>query len=286
MAVLSLAHFTIIDADPLTLIDVAAAAGFQAVGLRIVPPPGAPAITQVIGDAALQREIVTRLRDTGMTVLDTEAIWLTPETDVQALQAALDTSAALGARYIIVCGNDPDRGRAVTNFGRLCDMSHRAGIRVMLEFMPYTQLRSLEEAYGLLQEAMPADAGILVDALHLSRSGGRPDDLAAYDPALFDVAHLCDAARDPPPSGDLRTEARGARLYPGEGALWLEDFVRAFSPLTAFAIEAPSLRHAASPPAARAHLAAAASRALLARCGSSMSYPAFEPSGPRAGNGV
>lgn len=285
MAVLSLAHFTVIDADPLTLIDVAAAASFQAVGLRIVPPPGAQAITQVIGDAALQREIITRLRDTGVTVLDTEAIWLMPETDVLALQAALDTSAALGARYIIVCSNDPDRGRALTNFGQLCDMSHRAGIRVMLEFMPYTQIRSLEEACGLLQEVKPTDAGILVDALHLSRSGGRPSDLAAYDPALFNIAHLCDAAHDSPPFGDLRMEARSARLYPGEGALWLEDFVRAFSPLTAFAIEAPSLRHAALPPSARAKLAAEASRALLASCGPETSCIS-RPDSSYIGNGA
>lgn len=150
MAGLSLAHFSVIDADPLTLIDVAAAAGFQSIGMRIVPPPGAPAITRVVGDTALQRDIVGRLGDTGMTLLDTEAIWLLPKTDIITLEPALDTSAALGARYIIVCSDDPDHNRALANFARLCDMAHRVGVRVMLEFMPYTQIRHLAEAYDFL----------------------------------------------------------------------------------------------------------------------------------------
>jgi sugar phosphate isomerase/epimerase len=174
MPLLSLAHFTVIDADPLTLIDVGAAAGFDAVGLRIVLPPGAPPIAPVVGDPAMQRRIKARLAATGMKILDTEALWLLPETDVSALAPVLDTTAELGAAHFIVCSNDPDRARALDNLARLCEAANFRGVRVMFEFLPYTEVRSLPEAHALLEEIKPANAGILVDAVHLSRSGGSP----------------------------------------------------------------------------------------------------------------
>jgi sugar phosphate isomerase/epimerase len=267
MPVLSLAHFTVIDADPIGVIDAGAAAGFDAVGLRIVPPPGAPPIVPVIGDYALQRQIKERLAATGLRILDTEAIWLLPEADASDLVPVLDTSVELGASYLIVCSNDPEHARAVENFARFCEASNKRGLRVMLEFLPYTKIRSLAEAYAFLTEAKPVNAGILVDAVHLSRSGGTPADVAEYDPGLFNMVHLCDVPLQPPSFENLRAEARGGRLYPGEGGLWLEDFVRAFPIDTAFAIEAPSARHAGLSPIERARSAANASRALIARAG-------------------
>ncbi len=104
---------------------------------------------------------------------------------------------------------------------------------------------------------------MLVDALHLSRSGGSPADLAQYDPALFSYMHLCDAPAIPPGPDGVRPEAREGRLYPGEGGLWLADFIRAFPRDTPIAIEAPSARRAGLPPAERASLAAAGTRQLL-----------------------
>jgi sugar phosphate isomerase/epimerase len=119
------------------------------------------------------------------------------------------------------------------------------------------------EAHRLLTDVAPANAGILVDALHLSRSGGSPADLANYDPSLFSYMHLCDAPGTPPPPDGLRAEARGERLYPGDGELWLSAFVAAFPPGTPAAIEAPTKRHAAASPLDRARLAGAACRHLL-----------------------
>jgi len=79
----------------------------------------------------------------------------------------------------------------------------------MLEFLPYSQIRSLAEAVAMLGDVSPANAGVLVDALHLSRSGGSPADLAQYDPALFSYMHLCDAPAIPPTPEGVRSESRG-----------------------------------------------------------------------------
>jgi sugar phosphate isomerase/epimerase len=263
---LSLAHFTVMDADPVALVQVSAAAGFDAVGLRIMPPFPTDRIVPVVGDVPLQRRVRAAMRDTGVGILDVEAFWIFPDTDVMAWRPALDLAAELGVRHVLTVGNDPDRGRLAANFARFCEEAAARGLRVMLEFIPYSALRSLPDAAGLLAEVQPADAGILVDAIHLSRSGGHPADLAGYDPGLFTYAHLCDVPAILPPPGGERDEARGGRLYPGEGGLWLDAFVAAFPPGTPVAIEAPNAaRAAALSPGERARKAAEATRRLLRR---------------------
>jgi sugar phosphate isomerase/epimerase len=266
---LSLAHFTVMDADPVALVEAGAAGGFDAIGMRIVPPFRTDVIVPVVGDAALQRRIRDRLRETGLSILDVEAVWFHPETEVAALLPALDCAADLGARYVLTVGNDPDRARMADRFGAFCEASAARGLRVMLEFIPYSALRNLRDAADFLADVAPRDAGILVDALHLSRSGGTPADIAAYDPALFSYAHLCDAPAAPPPPDAIRAEARGGRLFPGEGGLPLDAFVAAFPPATPMVIEAPGSAHAALPPPDRARLAAEAARALFRRTGGS-----------------
>jgi sugar phosphate isomerase/epimerase len=254
MPLLSLAHFTVVEADPITLIEAAQAGGYDAIGLRIVPPFPTDRVFPVIGDPNLVRSIKRRLMETGIRVLDVEAIWLTAQSDVATLEPALDIAVELGAGYVIVSGNDPDRERLAGSFSRLCAAANLREVRVMLEFNPYSRVRSLAQAVALLADVEPANAGVLVDALHLSRSGGSPADLAQYDPALFSYMHLCDAPAIPPGPDGVR---------PGEGGLWLADFIRAFPQDTPIAIEAPSAHRAGLPAAERASLAASGTRQLL-----------------------
>jgi sugar phosphate isomerase/epimerase len=260
---LSLAHLTVLPATPLELIDAAESAGFDAVGLRICPPLPGDIITPVVGDIALQRAIKQRLSQTGISIMDVEAFWLMPDTSIAGLMPSFETAAELGARNILVVGNDPDRNRLIDRFGAFCKACAAFGLRPMLEFIPYSQIRSLADAHDVLTASGAANAGVLVDALHLSRSGGSPADIQHYPSGLFSYAHLCDAPARLPAADEIRGEARGGRLYPGEGGLWLEDFVAAFPQDTPLAIEAPSARHAHLLAAGRAELAARLTRQLL-----------------------
>src|SRR5262245_15664340 len=262
---LSLAHLTVLDADPVTLIESAAAAGFDAVGLRIVPPLPTDSIVPVVGDLSLQRQIKARMRGTGVSIFDVEAVWLMPHTNVAALLPALDLAGDLGARYLLTVGHDPDRSRLRDNFADLCEAAEARGVRVMLEFIPYAQCASLAEAHRLLLAASASNAGLLVDALHLSRSKASPADIKGYDPGLFSYMHLCDAPLQAPAAAELRHEARGGRLYPGEGELPLEAFIAAFPSGAPIAIEAPCLALSPLPAKQRASLAMAATRRLLAK---------------------
>ena len=263
MPKLSLAHLTVLAAKPLELIEIAEQAGFDAVGLRIVAPLPGDTITPVVGDIPLQREIKRRLSLSDVSILGIEAVWLMPDSSVDALKPALEVGAELGAQNLLIVGNDPDRGRLIDRFGALCTACAMFGLRPMLEFIPYSQIKSLAEAHDMLTAAKAADAGLLVDALHLSRSGGSPADILHYPPSLFSYAHLCDAVAVPPPADGLRKEARGEKLYPGEGGLWLQDFVMAFPKNTPLEIEAPAARHAHLSLSGQAELAARLTRDLL-----------------------
>ncbi|WP_158926304.1 sugar phosphate isomerase/epimerase [Acidisphaera sp. S103] len=260
---LSLAHLTVLDAHPLELIDAALAGGFDALGLRIVAPMPTDTIVPVIGDEPLIRSIEERLDATGRRIFDIEAVWLMPHTDVAALEPALALGSRLGAKHLLVVGNDPDDGRLAANFSQLCDLAGGYGIGVALEPIPYVQLATPSQGLALLEKTRKPNAKLLIDALHLYRSGANPADLAAIDPSLFPYIHLCDATATPPPPEGLRPEGRGGRFYPGEGELPLARFLRAFPANIPIGIEAPCARYAHLSVLERARICGAATRALL-----------------------
>jgi sugar phosphate isomerase/epimerase len=244
MRPVSLAHLTLPDATPLELIDAAAAAGFSHVGLRIVPPVPDAARPSIVGDVRTERAIGQRLSDTGVKLLDVEVFWLGPQTRVQDWKAALALGAGLGARYLVVICDDPDRSRAIDSFAELCALAAEFGLKPALEFIPYTHVARLADALQIVRSAGAANAGLLVDLLHLSRSGGSPADLGSIAPELIHLAHVCDAPAGVPPTADaLRREARGGRLYPGEGALPVREFLAALPAGVPIAIEAPNPRY-------------------------------------------
>lgn len=262
---LSLAHLTVLNADPVELIEIGARAGFDSVGLRVAPPLPSDTIIPVVGDLPLQRRIKKQLGDAGISLFDVEAFWLMPGNELARMRQAIEVGAELGASYVLVVGNDPDRSRLMDNFIELCGYCREFGLRPMLEFIPYSHIRSLPEAYDFVRASGDTNAGLLVDALHLSRSGGKPEDLAAYPNDLFSYMHMCDAPLPPPTGDEVRVEARGRRLYPGEGDLPLADFVRGFGKGVPVSIEAPNARHAQLSLVEQAKLAADATKKLLAQ---------------------
>jgi sugar phosphate isomerase/epimerase len=264
MEQLSLAHLTVLDATPLQLIDAAAAGRFDFVGLRLVPPSPADSFVPVVGDKDLVRDIQQRLDETGIRILDAETFWLSPQIRIRDLVPAFETAAQLAARYLLVCGNDPDESRLIANFAALCEAARPLGLKAMLEFIPFCQTRTLAAALRVVGAAGQPNAGVLVDALHVMRSGGAPDDLRGVDPVLLDYWQMCDAPATPPADGDLRTEARTRRSYPGEGELPIAAMLDVLPSDIPIAVEAPCARDAHLPVVERGRRCGQASRAFLA----------------------
>ncbi|APG95223.1 sugar phosphate isomerase/epimerase (plasmid) [Sinorhizobium americanum] len=262
---LSLAHLTVLDASPLELIDAAAAGGFDAAGLRIIPPMATDKIAEVIGNEPLIRQIIARMGATGISIWDIEAVWLTPDADIVSLIPALALGERLGAKHLLVVGHDPDFSRLTENFATLCEACARFGLEVALEIMSYVELRSLRQATRLLETARQDNAHLLIDTLHFFRSGARLSDLQDVDPSLIKYIHLSDAPLSSPPRDSLRAEGRGGRSYPGEGEFPLVELLNALPATIPIAVEAPNQKLAQLTVRERSQLAADATRRLIAK---------------------
>jgi len=266
--VLSLAALTALELSPPELVSTAAAAGYTHVGLRLIAATPTEPQHAMIGDTPMVRETRARLDATGVLALDVEIFRLRPDTDVaRDAQGIVETGARLGAKHLLVAGNDPDEARLTDNFAALCDLAMRYGIAAHLEFIPWTDAKDLAQAARIVERAGKANGGILVDAFHLSRSRSRIDDIARLPASCFRYAQLCDAPAAIPPTMDaIVAEARAERRFPGEGELDLVALVRALPRGIPLSLEVPTLELAKSVPALdRARRALAGARHVLAQ---------------------
>ena len=263
---LSLAHLSVLDATPPELVTVAAAAGFRKVGIRIsaTPSVGVPPY-DMLGDTPLLRETLTRLADTGVSVLDVEFLRFEPEQPQAIPEGFLEAAALLGAQYVLVMSAEPVEARTIERFCDLCERAQRYGLQVCLEFAIYTGVRTLAAAARIVQASGCMNASVLVDALHFNRSGGLPSDIASVEASLFKYAQICDATTViPTEPSDLIREARTGRLLPGEGALPLRDLVVALPSAIPLSVEAPVRATAGLSALERAQRAYRSMRGLLA----------------------
>jgi len=264
---LSLAHLTVLDLTPPELVSVAAAAGFRSIGIRLTATPsvGVPPY-DILHEGPMLRETLSRLSDTGISVLDTEFLRFEPEHPVGIPEGFLEVSARLGAKNVLVMSAEPDEARTIERFCELCDRAAAYGLQVCLEFAIYTGVRTLAHAADVVAKAKRPNASVLIDALHFSRSGGWPAHVAQVDPALLRYAQICDASLDMPGPTDtpaLIREARTGRLLPGEAVLPLSELIAALPADAPLAIEAPCRATAELPALERAKRAHRALGALV-----------------------
>lgn len=238
--VLGLAHLTALELSPPALVAEAARAGFASVGLRVVPATtGGPAYPTRVGTEA-HRALKQILAVEGVRVSDIEFIQLTPEIDVQAFAGVFEAAADLGAMSVTVSGDDRDHARLTAHFAELCDLALAFGLRVDLEFMRWRAIGALPQALAIVQQAGKSNGAILVDALHLTRSGGKAANLISIPDEWLRAAQICDAGADVPSTeATIIAEAREGRLPPGEGALPLGDLLEALPADTSLSVEMP-----------------------------------------------
>ena len=262
MVALSLAHLTVLDVAPPALFDLAARAGYQNVGIRILPAvPGA--VSYPLGRLTVI-EWRRRMADAGVGVHDVEFIPLTPEVHVGDYAQTLALAAELGAKRLNVSGDDADFDRLAERVGALCDLAAGVGLGVDLEFMRFRIVGTLQQALDVIARAGRPNGRLLIDLLHLFRSGGTAEMLRAVPSSAFGSVQLCDAPRRGPTDAGLVDEARQGRLCPGEGELPLAAFMDALPAEIAVGVEVPAAAtHPALGPGELAARACAASRALL-----------------------
>lgn len=267
---LSLAFLTVFDLDPVEAVRTAAKAGYDLVGLRMLPAAaqGEPAYPLLTDDNVL-RAVQAALAETGMRVGDMEIVRLKAENDWDLFARFCDRAEALGAKHVLVAGDDADHARLAQSFRRFCDLAARHGLTSDLEFMPWTGVPDLGAALAIVEAAGHPAGGVLVDALHFDRSATTLPEIAAMPRARMHYVQLCDGPFPYDPSDEgLIQVARGARLLPGEGGIDVIGLVRALPGDITISVEIPHRTLATKIDAlGRAELGIAATRAILRAAG-------------------
>lgn len=204
---------------PVQAIQVAAQTGYNFVGLRLWPnAPGAPQ-QHLLGKPEALREALAAQHDTGVGVFDLEIIRIGEQFDPHSWDALYEAGAALKAKAILVAGDDSDESRLTAHYAHLCEVMQPFGMTADLEFMPWTAVQDANAALRIVHNAgSPANAGILVDALHFGRSNTTLDDIRAIPRKLLHYAQICDAQAGLNfTTAQMIHTARCARLLPGDG---------------------------------------------------------------------
>ena len=260
---ISFASGIVPECGPLETIRAAATGGFDAVGLWIEPPKW---------DAGTKREAKAALGGSGLDLLDVEVVWLKPGAADPDHFRCIDIGAELGAENLLVVSSDPDMGANAAKLNALCAHARGSGMRVSLEFGIFTEVKTIHQALGIVAAADDPQAALLIDPIHLARSGGSVADVAAVPPALLPYAQFCDA---PLPGPDVKdfdaviADALDARMQTGEGDLPLGALLKALPANIPLSIELRSkrLRERWPDPGERAKVTAQATRAWLAAQG-------------------
>ncbi len=256
---ISLASGVVPEFGPVETIEAAVAGGFDMVGLWVDPDAWTAAHT---------RDARAALAQAGLPLLDVEVIWLKGDDALDAHRKVIDVGAELGARNVLCVSSDPDHARTAAHLAALCQHAEPCGMRVSLEFGIFTEVKTLTQALEVLRMVQHPLAALLIDPIHVDRSGSSIAEIAKVDPALLPYAQFCDAPAERPDPADMAAVIRDAvdlREQCGEGALPLAALYQALPPGIPLSIELRSLplREAFPHPALRAAAVAAATRKWL-----------------------
>jgi sugar phosphate isomerase/epimerase len=107
-----------------------------------------------------------------------------------------------------------DLAVAAEEFGSLCDLARRYGLRICLEFIAKApQVNNMKTAHELVAAAVRGNGGLVVDTFLFHESGSRLGDLAAVPVERIFNVQLADAKDLPRDQLNMLAD----RLYPGEG---------------------------------------------------------------------
>ena len=195
------------------ILDAAAAAGFESVGLDTVTTAGVA-------------DIAGMLRARGLTCTDVGILVLGTNTATDAERLA-ELAQACGATTCLVAWPAGFDGRPALEMS--ADILGSAGVRIALEFFPYGALPTLKTALAACEAIGWDRCGVLLDTWHFFRSDEPWELLRSLDPDRIAIIHADDAPAMI--SGDLINESRHRRLPIGAGTFAIADFASAIDTL-------------------------------------------------------
>lgn len=201
-------------------------------------------------------DIRHRFEDAGapVEVLDPLTKWLpnwAPPASMSAADVAFTdfdedgffrTAEGLGVTSINLIetfGNETPVEMATEHFARVCDRAAGLGLRVRLEFMPFSGVPDLAAAWEVVGGADRPNGGLTFDTWHYCRGTMDSDLLASIPGDKVYGVQLADGAAEP--VGDLLNDLLHHRLHVGKGAFPLRDVVRTLDAIGGLTSVGPEL---------------------------------------------
>src|SRR5215813_9015165 len=193
-------------------------AGYEAIGIRLYRAPGRTYnFNPIVGNAALMRDVKRAIPDLGLEMYDIYSYYLQPEMEWDIIMPTLDFAGELGAKYLLVIGDDPEWSRMVDNMGIICEKIAPMGVRAVVEAYA-TALTPMAKAVKFCEDCRPHYVGLCMDP----RQGFRDEKhesnalLKSVDRSLLPYAQINDS-----------TPYGSNGILPGEGQVPLYDYLDA-----------------------------------------------------------
>ncbi|WP_327140079.1 sugar phosphate isomerase/epimerase family protein [Nocardia sp. NBC_01327] len=265
---LSIEALSVFGLPPLEFVDLAADLGCRRITVFLHDlasiPLGYPPFS-LRDDAALRKDLLAAMDYRGVSLSLGDGFLVLPGADMRSFRGDLDILAELGVPRINVVSLDPDRLRSFDQFATLAESASQRHIETVIEPVPGLTVGDLPTALAALNHVASPDFRLLIDTMHLVRSGSTAADLAALDPHHIAYAQISDTTLQPR-TVHYAEEAMYERMVPGEGELPLHDILAALPPDIVIGLEIPrrALALAGVSPADRLRPCLDATRALLA----------------------
>jgi sugar phosphate isomerase/epimerase len=238
MSRLGVEQLSALGLKPVEFINLVADLGCNCISTGLSAMPGYASFS-LREDKALRREMIAAIRDRGVSISLGEGCIARPGQDIRDMAADFDTFRELGAERINTVSMDPDLGRSLEQFGVLAEMAAERGMESSIELCPALTINNLASAVAAVRHVGRKDFRLLLDTMHLGRSGATAAEIAALDPAMIGYVQLCDAplkAVNP----NYMDEATFDRMVPGEGELPLREYLSALPKGLTVSLEVPS----------------------------------------------
>ena len=188
----SLAYLTELDLPPAQAIAVAACTGYQFVGLRLLPAAPGGMAYPLMDDPRGRAETLAAIRNTGVGVFDLELIRLDPTFRASDYLSFFEVGAELGAKAILVAGNDADEARLTASFAALCEACAPLASRLISNSCHGRQSPTRAAPCAWSRRLRSQTAATLVEALHFARSRVAPCGCRGHSARPAQRHSICD----------------------------------------------------------------------------------------------
>lgn len=204
----------------LDLLDAAAAAGFAGIGLDDLT------VKAYLDDGNTIADVASAVRTRGLRCTDIGLLRISDDvaTVTATAQWLAELATATGAAACITVLGAPSSDPAMlTGLRAAAAVLGPAGVRIALEFAPFSKLPTLEDTTPLCEQVGWDRCGVLLDSWHVFRGPTEWSAVEALRAEHLALVHFDDAPE--PVSDDMMRETRYRRVAPGEGTFPLERFV-------------------------------------------------------------